>query len=861
MPRLSLIVKLLLLLTPYAAAQNAQIDSLRELARSPSYSRAYADALNELSSALFNYNIAEANALADSAYNTAKQANYPEGMRYALILKGFQQYAYGNYDEAMRIFRQSSSLVKNQRDDLEAYNLTMIANVYLARAQYDSAKLLYEESIDLELRLNSDRYLAYAYKNLARLYLLQWKNSEAEKYFLKAIELYKKKNNLRAIADTWFSLADVYRNLTDLTSADKLVSDACVAGQKLNDEFLQLYCEISTAEIDFNRGVYSEAQQHLFSALKKIERLDLPNVLTRIYIDLGDVSEAQGQNDLALKYFFDALKIAERIGIKHEIANIYSSIAWIYKNQHNFLLAHSYINRSLSLRNQINDQHGISNSYNVMGVILLEERKYDSALIMLDKALDIRKKINHRLGISASIYNKALVLEEQKKFDEALKLQMEALAIEESIGNSFGLGISYNSIGNLFILLKRTTEAEVWLNKARRLAESTGSRTMRMHNHKLWSAYCEAIGDYKNGLEYHKRYTALKDSIFDEMSAAKVAEFQALYQIEEKNREIKQLNQQKELQSAEISLQRSRINLQNAIILSIIIGLFLVSLLTYKTWQYNEKMRKAHREILEQKEEIQSQSEELIEANTTIADINKELETKIEQRTHALARAYKELDTFFYRASHDFRRPLTTFLGLAEVANVTVKDPNALELFDKVKSTALNLDKMLVKLQSISDVGSQELIFKEVFVKEIFDSVSDNFREELIKKNINATCEVTLSTPFVSYPAMVKIIIENLFENAIHFSGYEGPYIKIHVTESGRYVNLDVQDNGQGIPKQYHEQIFDMYFRASERSKGNGLGLYIVKKAVEKLDGVITVSSIAGAGSTFSIMLPNHHVS
>ncbi len=69
--------------------------------------------------------------------------------------------------------------------------------------------------------------------------------------------------------------------------------------------------------------------------------------------------------------------------------------------------------------------------------------------------------------------------------------------------------------------------------------------------------------------------------------------------------------------------------------------------------------------IAEQKEEIQSQSEELTESNQAIYDINQNLEQIIKERTAELVQAYKELDTFFYRASHDFRRPLTTFMGLA----------------------------------------------------------------------------------------------------------------------------------------------------------------------------------------------------
>jgi signal transduction histidine kinase len=103
---------------------------------------------------------------------------------------------------------------------------------------------------------------------------------------------------------------------------------------------------------------------------------------------------------------------------------------------------------------------------------------------------------------------------------------------------------------------------------------------------------------------------------------------------------------------------------------------------------------------------------------------------------------------------------------------------------------------------------------------------------------------------------MVKIIIENLVENSIHFSGVDNPYVRLKVTQNGDYITMDFLDNGQGIPKEYQEQVFDMYFRANERSKGNGLGLYIVKKAVEKLEGSISLSSIPLIGSTFTIMLP-----
>ena len=195
-------------------------------------------------------------------------------------------------------------------------------------------------------------------------------------------------------------------------------------------------------------------------------------------------------------------------------------------------------------------------------------------------------------------------------------------------------------------------------------------------------------------------------------------------------------------------------------------------------------------------------------------------------------------------------------MGLAEVAKITLKDQAALELFSKVRDTAVSLDKMLVKLQSISDVGAQQLVYKEVLIREIFDTVFDGFREELQQYGIRVQSSVTLNKPFVSYPAMVKIIIENLVENAIHFRTGDSPEISLNAHQIGDQVIIEIADNGQGIRDEYKEKIFDMYFRANDRSKGNGLGLYIVKKAVQKLNGTIQLRSQFANGSHFVVALP-----
>jgi len=100
-------------------------------------------------------------------------------------------------------------------------------------------------------------------------------------------------------------------------------------------------------------------------------------------------------------------------------------------------------------------------------------------------------------------------------------------------------------------------------------------------------------------------------------------------------------------------------------------------------------------------------------------------------------------------------------------------------------------------------------------------------------------------------------VLENLVENAVEFCGTKDPYIRIVGRIAEDQTTLEVVDNGVGINLEYEERIFDMYFRANERSKGNGLGLYIVKKAIDRLEGTIELQTVEYKGTIVTVTLPN----
>jgi signal transduction histidine kinase len=187
---------------------------------------------------------------------------------------------------------------------------------------------------------------------------------------------------------------------------------------------------------------------------------------------------------------------------------------------------------------------------------------------------------------------------------------------------------------------------------------------------------------------------------------------------------------------------------------------------------------------------------------------------------------------------------------------MSVKEEMALELFKKIADTVQELERMLIKLQSIST--SEEVdIAEEIDFQKIIDLVKHKFTHLLSEKNIRFEYVNNGEQSFYSNYTDLLVIIENLIENAIHFSSQKDPFIRVSISISNKYALIEVEDNGQGIEENLKKNIFDMYFRANENSKGNGLGLYVVRKLVQKLYGKIHLESEINKGSKFAILLPH----
>jgi PAS domain S-box-containing protein len=244
----------------------------------------------------------------------------------------------------------------------------------------------------------------------------------------------------------------------------------------------------------------------------------------------------------------------------------------------------------------------------------------------------------------------------------------------------------------------------------------------------------------------------------------------------------------------------------------------------------------------------------------SIIDITdrKEVQHKIIHQNELLTKTNLELDRFVYSASHDLRSPLSSILGLINIAQ-KVTDPSEIETCLQLMQDQVNtLENFINEIQDYSRNSRKEIRLETIaldhFVTEIIESLKFSEKANRLWFECVIPNEIQLTTD----TNRLRVILSNIIGNSIKYADLrkESPGITIESKMQNGVCILTVTDNGVGIADEHHSKIFDMFYRASESSKGSGLGLYIVKETLIKLGGEISFHSELGKGSTFEVKLP-----
>lgn len=262
----------------------------------------------------------------------------------------------------------------------------------------------------------------------------------------------------------------------------------------------------------------------------------------------------------------------------------------------------------------------------------------------------------------------------------------------------------------------------------------------------------------------------------------------------------------------------------------------------------NEVNRNLELKVQERTGELEHQKESLEEKNERILIQNE-----------ALKKLNIQMDNFVYSVSHDLKAPLASAIGLINLAK-NENDVSTLKHYFDLMGKSLNkLNRFINEILDFSRNARLQINKDEINFDEIVNGTLEQYQFYEDWKDIEKNVNIDQKGKFISDNQRINIVFNNLLSNALKYStlGQKGAQVDISVKSDEKQAKITIKDTGSGIEEEHLEHIFDMFYRADTKKSGSGLGLYIVKETLEKLEGEIDIKSKSGKGTTVTFTIPN----
>ena len=563
--------------------------------------------------------------------------------------------------------------------------------------------------------------------------------------------------------------------------------NASVQASRLSDNFRFLGSSYSLMGTIFRmNGLYDRAIEYIIKAELNYEKAGFTEgsawsnyLLGRIYYDLK-------HQQIALGYFQQALEIYLRLaaidGIKNGVAICYEQIGTLYIESGNFDEARECFDKTLEIYTANESQYGISNVYKNLGIL---EYSLGNCLVAedyLNKSLVIKKEVDDKLS-SPVIY-------------EYLGLCLIARGLKDD-------GFSY---------LQQGLDMAIANNQKKIQLDILANLT------KAWLE----VNNLKKAIECQNQQIQIQDLILSGAANIKTEQLQTIYEIDQKNSQIAELEKQNKISTLSIKQQRL---IRNIMIAGIILAIS-ISIIIY--W-YNKK--------------LQLKNLELYETNAT-------------------------KDKFFAIIAHDLRGPTSSLAALLEHLNskfddFSVKELKAmlLVLYKSAENVSNLLENLLIWARSqVTRIEYRPDVLK---LTDVLQNSLKGLNQTAEKKQIDIKVNCTDTIFVLADPDMVQTILRNIIGNAIKFT-HRGGEVTISAALTGKSrATVSVTDNGVGIEKSKLSQIFAIdrtfHTQGTENEMSTGLGLILVKDFVEKNKGTLTIDSEKDKGTSVSFTLPLTH--
>jgi signal transduction histidine kinase len=291
------------------------------------------------------------------------------------------------------------------------------------------------------------------------------------------------------------------------------------------------------------------------------------------------------------------------------------------------------------------------------------------------------------------------------------------------------------------------------------------------------------------------------------------------------------------------------------LLLQIFIGVVSISTIVLSA-TVSERSTVQH-ELKEFNANLEAMVQERTQALYDEINTRKDTEEKLIHTNEELSKRNAELDNFVYSVSHDLRAPIASVLGLINLARQD-SDPEMRGLYlDKINHSAVQQDNFIREILDHSRNSRLEVRKEPIQFKSLIDETFDQLKfATSTGKSVKKVVRVEQEVDFVCDRWRLKVILNNLLSNSIRYRNGRDPVIKVKVAVTGHKAFLEIEDNGRGIAKEHIDNVCKMFYRATDDGAGSGLGLYIVKETIGKLNGELSIESEEGKGTKVKLEIP-----
>ncbi len=544
--------------------------------------------------------------------------------------------------------------------------------------------------------------------------------------------------------------------------------------------------------------------------------------LGNAYYDIGFCYLLKNDFDKSLEHYQQSAKIYQQLKDNRRLTNAYMSMGNVFFQSKTLSKASEYYDKAQLIVEQSKDSGQLASLYAQRGTMYDQTQQYDSALLYLQKSMAIAKLINDDYMVTTGLSNMGLTYKHKKNtalalqyFDTVLK-KYTAMA-EPPLDN---LAVIYNNIGATQSQAGNYTKAIKAFNKSIGYCLQEGLTGITMENYRNMADMYAGMKDYRQQSIYLEKYYHLKDSIFSNDNKNQLTQLETDYQLEKKN--ISLVKEQ-----SETAKQKNQRNI------SIIVAIGAAVLLAALSFFYR---RIKQNNILLQDKNIQ---------------INKQRD-ELQTLNHVK-------DRLFSVISHDLRNPLVTlksYLSLADSPNLPAekKDKFKRQTVQAVSQTSDMLDNLLVWANM--QIKNTRPAITNVNIEDCIDDAIGAATAQATQKNIQIKKDIKTACAAAD-SNIVEIALRNLITNAVKYS-HANTEILVSTAPHQQQTYITVKDEGIGMSK---EQVEDLLYNDIESTagtlgeKGSGLGLFLVKELLHKINAVLLIESEEGKGSSFIIKL------